>query len=101
MQNGDHISTHLGESLLVLNGKTHSKQLAQCLSYTNGLPGGAVVKNGPADAGDTRDAGSTPESRKSPGGGNGNLIQYSCLGNSMDRGAWWATSMGLQRVGHD
>ena len=39
---------------------------------------------------------------RSPGGGNGNPLQYSCLGNPMDRGAWWTTqSMGSQRVRHD
>ena len=81
--------------------KCIQSNLAQCLSHSKGFLGGAVVKNGPADAGDTRDSGSTPESIKSPGGGNGNLIHYSCLGNSMDRGAWRATSMGLQRVGHN
>jgi len=46
-----------------------------------------VVKNPPANAGDTRDMGSAPGSGKSPGEGNGNPLQYSCLENSMDRGA--------------
>ena len=64
-----------------------------------GFPGGAVVKNPPAHAGDTGDAGSIPGSGSSPGIGNGHPLQYSCLENSMDRAAWWAT--GLQRVGHD
>ena len=50
-----------------------------------------MVKNPPANAGDTRDANSIPGSGRSPGGGSGNLLQYSCLGNPMDRGAWWAT----------
>ena len=40
---------------------------------------------------ETRDSGLTPRSGGSPGGGHGNPLQYSCLGNSMDRGAWWAT----------
>ena len=53
--------------------------------------GGAVVKNPPANAGDKRDAGSIPESGRSPGGGHGNPLQHSCLENPMDRGAWWAT----------
>ena len=48
---------------------------------------GTVVKNPPASAGDTRDAGSVPGSGKSPGEGNGNPLYYSCLENSMDRGA--------------
>ena len=50
-----------------------------------------MVKNQPATAGDTGDAGSIPESGRSPGEGNGNPLQYSCLGNPMGRGAWWAT----------
>ena len=50
-----------------------------------------VVKNLPANAGDIRDEGLNPWSGRSPGGGHGNLLQYSCLGNPMDRGAWWAT----------
>jgi len=50
-------------------------------------PGGSVVKNPPANAGDTGDAGSIPGSGRSPGEGNGNPRQYSCLGNLMDRGA--------------
>ena len=53
-----------------------------------GFPGGTVVKNLPADSGDKRDAGLIPGLRRSLGGGNGNLLQYSCLGNSMGRGAW-------------
>ena len=53
-----------------------------------GFPGCAVVKNPPAKAGDTRDVGSIPGSGRSPGEGNGNPLQCSCLENSMDRGAW-------------
>ena len=45
--------------------------------------------------------GSVPGSGRSTGEVNGNPLQYSCLENSMDRGAWWATTMGLQRVAHD
>ena len=48
-----------------------------------------VVKNLPANAGDIRDIGSIPGSGRSPGGGHGNLLQYSCLENPMDRGTWW------------
>ena len=50
-----------------------------------------VVKNLPADAGDERGVGSIPGSGRSLAGGHGNPLQYSCLGNPMDRGAWWAT----------
>ena len=59
-----------------------------------GLPKWSAVKNPPANA---RDAGSIPQSGKSPGGGNGNPLQYSCLGNPMDRGAWWATIHGVTK----
>ena len=47
------------------------------------------------------DLGSIPRSERSPGEWNGNPLQYSCLGNPMDRGIWKATSMGLQGAGHD
>ena len=50
-----------------------------------------MVKNPPANAGDSGDAGLIPGSGRFPGGGNGNPLQYSCLGNPMGRGAWWAT----------
>ena len=56
-----------------------------------GFPGGSVVKNSPANAGDARDADSIPGTGRSPRERNGNSLQHSCLGNLMDRGAWWAT----------
>ena len=59
-----------------------------------GFPGGSVVKNPPANAGDM---GSIPGSGRSPGVGNGNPLQYSCLENSMDRGVWWATVLGVSK----
>ena len=59
---------------------------------TLGFPGGSVVKNLPAYAGE---AGSIPESGRSPRKGNGNSSQYSCLGNPMDRGVWQATVHGV------
>ena len=61
------------------------------------FPGGTMVKNPPANAGDARDAGSILESGRSPGAENGNLLQYSCLENSMDRGAWWAAVHGVTK----
>ena len=60
-----------------------------------------TVKNPPANAGDIGDMGSLPGSGRSPGEGNGNPLQYVCLENSMDKGAWQATLHGLQRVEHD
>ena len=56
-----------------------------------------MVKNPPASAGDTGDAGSVPELGISPGGGNGNLLQYYCLENPVDRGARWATNHGVAK----
>ena len=56
-----------------------------------------VVKYLPANAGDIRDSGSIPGSEKSLGGGHGNLLQYSCLENSMDREAWQATVHGIAK----
>ena len=56
-----------------------------------GYPGGARVKDPPANAGDIKDMGSIPGLGKSPRGGHGTPLQYSCLGNPMDRGAWQAT----------
>ena len=53
-----------------------------------------MVKNPPANAGDT---GSIPGLGRPPGGGNGNPLQYSCLENPMDRGAWWATVHGVSK----
>ena len=50
-----------------------------------------MVKSPLANAGDIRDRSSIPGSGRSPGGGHGNPLQYSCLENPMDRGAWWAT----------
>ena len=52
------------------------------------------VKNLLVNAGDIRDVGSIPGLGRSPGGGHGNSLQYSCLENPMDRGAWWATVHG-------
>ena len=60
-----------------------------------GFPGGSVIKNLPANVEDVRDVGSIPGSRRSPGRGHSNPLQYSCLENLMDRGAWWATVHGV------
>ena len=56
-----------------------------------------LVKNPSANAGETRDMGSTPGSGRSPGEGNGNLLQHSCLENLIDRGAWQATVHGVAK----
>ena len=69
--------------------------------FLNGMPqsflalrGSSVVKNLPANAGD---AGLIPESGRAPGEGNSNPLQYSCLRNLMDRGAWWAIVLGVAK----
>ena len=59
-----------------------------------GFPDGSVVKNPPANGGDV---GLIPESGRPPGGGNSNPLQYSCLENPMDRGAWPATVHGVTK----
>ena len=60
-----------------------------------------VAKKLPVKAGDLRDMGSIPGSGRSPGGGHGNRLQYSCLEKPMDKGAWRAPSIRSQRVGHN
>ena len=72
---------------------THFVYLHSCL----GLPGDAVVKNPSANAGDETGTGSTSGSGRSPRVGNGNPLQYSCLGNPMDKGAWWARVQGFAK----
>ena len=64
-----------------------------------GFPGGPVVKDPPANAGDTRHVGLFPASGRSPGLGNGNPLQYSCLENFLDSGAWWASVHGVPKIG--
>ena len=63
--------------------------------------GGSAVKNLPANTGEAGDGGLTLWLERSPGRGNGNPLQYSCLENPMDRGAWRSTVTGSQRVRHD
>ena len=62
-----------------------------------GFPDDSACKESACNAGDTEDSSSIPGSGRSPGGGNGSLLQHSCLKNPTDRGAWRAT---VQRVGH-
>ena len=59
------------------------------------------VKNPPANAGDVKDKGLNPGLERFPRGGHGNLLQYSCVGNSMDRGARWARVHKVAKSGHD
>ena len=57
-----------------------------------------MLKNPPTNSGNAGDVGSIPESGRSPGGGNGNPFQYSCLGNPMDKGAWRAIVHGVAKT---
>ena len=65
-------------------------------SLSCGLPGNSVIKTLPANAGDAQDRGLIPELGRCPGG-DGNPLQYSCLENPMDRGAWRATVPGVTK----
>ena len=72
-------------------GDLRNKEL---LMTNKGFPGALVVKNPPANAGDLRDVDSIPGSPRSPGEGNGNLLQYACLGNP-----WTEETGGLRSIG--
>ena len=67
------------------------------MEWLLGFPGGSVVKYLPASAGDAEDMGLIPGVDRSSGGGNGNPLQYFCLGNPMGRGAWWAIVHGIAK----
>ena len=67
-------------------------------SDNKGFPGGISGKESACNAGDERDAWSIPGLGRFPGGQNGNLLQYTCLENPVDRGAWWATMLGLYKI---
>ena len=81
-------------SWLFFSDTSPGKELLGCVVVL-GFPGGSVVKNPLASAGDARDAGSISGLGRSPGGGNDNPLQHSCLGSSMDKGAWQATVHGV------
>ena len=68
------------------------------MAFSEGFPGGSVVKNMPANA---RDMGLIPGLGRSPREGNDNQLQYSCLAQSIDRGAWWAAIHGIAKVRRD
>ena len=80
----------LGEWLGLYTQSLFSINQRLIVAVRLGFPGGSVLKNLPASAGDAGDLGSIPGLGRSPGGGNGNPLQYSCLKNPMGRGAWWA-----------
>ena len=84
-----HPGSHLGDNLFFKFDANHTMKWASHMEL--------VVKNPPANAGDIRDVDSIPGLGRSPGGGYGNLLQYSCLENPMDRGAWWVTVHGVTK----
>ena len=81
-------------SVVVLAARAGCSHELVTVIITVGFLGGSVVKNPPVNAGDV---GSVPGEGRSPGGGNGNPLQYSCLENPMDRGAWRATVHGVTK----
>ena len=91
-------ATQSGSVCLSLGQWSLSGQLsgAQGMKYWL-YPGGLMAKNLPANAGDGGNVSSIPGSGRSPWGGHGNPLQYSCLKNPMDRGPWWATVHGVTR----
>ena len=74
-----------------VNVRKRKNVLTPFIHFTGVFPGGSVVKNLPTNARNVGDVGSIPGLGRSPGRRNGNPLQYSCLGNPMNRGAWWAT----------
>ena len=92
MIHGFHSPFLLGDSAQIL-----SVHILLCFIQLLGFPDDTGVKNLLANVGDARDAGSILGSGISPGEGNGNPLKYSCLENSMDRGAWQATVYGVTK----
>ena len=82
-----------GDINLTIAGLIHFRVMSR-----KDFPGSSVVKNLPANAGDTGEAGLIPGLGGSLGVGNGNLLQYSCLGNPMDRGSWWVSLWGRKEL---
>ena len=83
------VTVHGSQSHIGLSSHTHTHTRKHLIK--RGFPTDSVVKNLPANAGAVEDWGPTSGSGRSPGGGNGNPLQYSCLGNPKDRGTWQAT----------
>ena len=99
-----HIYIFPSNCFKILHGFNHHNHLLlQILNvlystFLLGVPGGSLSKESACNTGDP---GLISGLGRSPGERNGNPLQYSCLENPMDRGAWWATAYGPQRVGHD
>ena len=89
------VSPHQSQETVGALPPSHHLRIRRDHAYKWAFQVALVVKNQPSNAGDIRDTGSIPGSGRSPGGGHGNPLQYSCLENPTDRGVWWAT---VQRV---
>ena len=87
----------LWTKLLLFSKKLHIPNIIFPISWVDLASQVVVVKNLPANAGNVRDVGLIPVLGRSPGGGHGNPLHYSCLENPMDRGAWWATVHGVAK----
>ena len=92
-----HLCMLLGRFWHMLSPDTTWVPFSKFIYLFIGFLGSAVVKNPPATVGDTRDIGSIPGSGRSPGEGNSSPLQYFCLENPMDRGAWRATVHGIAK----
>ena len=92
---------HGGHLEWISNSINLSHKYSHVYYFGRGFSGSSVVKNPHAKARDAEDPSSIPELGRSPAGGNGNLLQVSCLENPMDREAWWATVYGSPRAGHN
>ena len=93
---GRSLSLRGPDSLFFVMGRLNQMDIMVPSNHYRGFPGGAlVVKNLLVNAGDVKNARSIPGLGRSPGGGNGNPLQYSCLENPKDRGAQWATTQGV------
>ena len=94
-----HLDQRLPGSLLCMSlwPSCQAPSLQRFPTLCKDFPDTSVGKESTCDAADTGNVDSIPGSGRSPGEGNGNPLQYSCLGNSMDRGAWWATGHGVMK----
>ena len=91
------ISAFLPQHLSVTYHFSSGIPITCMLGYLRSSWVAQLIKNLPANAGDARDPDLIPGLGRCPGEGNGNPLQYSCLGNPMDRGAWWATVHGVTK----
>ena len=85
------------EGLMSLTPRRAGERRWRFIRLWGGFPGGSSGKEPACNSGATGDSGSIPGSGRSPGGGNGNPLWYSCLKSPMDRGAWWATGHGVAK----